>query len=177
MSEQVGQWRKTSQGGLLITTCQRLEKKDSDRAIIAIAETVYVPANLEPPGCNASSCTAFMFNPHWGRTHRHKKSWVYTRGSLHLCPTLCSPVDCGLPGFLLGGSPGMNAGAVAIPFQSTIVPAVLVSNPPEYLVLPEPLRPKQLHRLHNCPSHGQAQALQSSLRSKPQWTTHMQSWK
>ena len=35
----------------------------------------------------------------------------------------------------------------AIPFQSTIVPAALVSNPPEHLVLPEPLLPKQLHHL------------------------------
>ena len=62
MSEQVEQWRKTSQGGLLITTCQRLEKKDSDRAIISVAEIVHVPAHLVPPGCNLS--TAFMFNPH-----------------------------------------------------------------------------------------------------------------
>ena len=38
-------------------------------------------------------------------------------------------------------------------------------NPPEYLVLPEPLRPKQLHHLHTWPSQGQTQALQGSLRS------------
>ena len=45
--------------------------------------------------------------------------------------------------------------------------------PPEYLVLPEPLRPKQLHHLHTWPSQGQTQALQGSLRSKPQWMSHM----
>ena len=43
-----------------------------------------------------------------------------------------------------GGSPGKNTGAyypilVAMPFQSTLFPAALAANPPEYLVLPEPL--------------------------------------
>ena len=33
---------------------------------------------------------------------------------------------------------------------------------PEYLVLPEPLRPKQLHHLHTWPSQGQTQVLQGS---------------
>ena len=44
-------------------------------------------------------------------------------GSLRLCPTLCNPVDCGLPGFSVReeGSPGKNTGAywpmlVALPF-------------------------------------------------------------
>ena len=44
-------WRKKSQRGLLITRYQRLEKKkDSDRAIIHVAETVHVLAPLAPPG-------------------------------------------------------------------------------------------------------------------------------
>ena len=43
-----------------------------------------------------------------------------------------------------GGSPGKNTGGywpilVAIPFLSTIFPTTLDANPPEYLVLPEPL--------------------------------------
>ena len=45
------------------------------------------------------------------------------------------------------------------------------------MVLPEPLQPKELHHLHTWPSQGQTKALQGSLRSKPQWTTHMQRWK
>ena len=48
---------------------------------------------------------------------------------------------------------------------------------PEYLVLPEPLRPKQLHHLLMRTSLGQTQVLQGSLRSKPQWMTHVQKWK
>ena len=52
----------------------------------------------------------------------------------------------------------------------------LATNSPEYLVLLEPLRPKQLHHLHTWPPQGQTQVIQGSLRSKPQWTTHMQKW-
>ena len=61
---------------------------------------------------------------------------------------------------------------VAIPFH-TILPAALAANSPEYLVLREPLQPKQLHHLHTWPSLGQTQVLQGSLRSKPQWTIHV----
>ena len=45
---------------------------------------------------------------------------------------------------------------------------------PEWLAMSEPLWPKQLHHLHTWPSQGQTQSL---LRSKSQWTNHMQSWK
>ena len=60
---------------------------------------------------------------------------------------------------------------------STVFPAALATSSPENLVLPEPLRPKQLHHLHSWPSQGQTQVLQGSLRSKPQRTTHTQRWK
>ena len=79
-------------------------------------------------------------------------------------------------------SPGKRIGVywpilVPIPFQGTVFPAALAANSPEYLVLPEPLQPKQLHHLHTWPSQGQTQFLQGSLRSKPQWMNHMQKWK
>ena len=48
----------------------------------------------------SSSCTTFMLNSHWGRAATGKKRLVFMcTGSLRLCPTLCDPVDCGLPGF------------------------------------------------------------------------------
>ena len=89
---------------------------------------------------------------------------------------------CGMwPARLLcqGGSPGKNTGVywlilVAIPFKSTVFPAALANNSPEYLLLPEPLRPKQLHHLHTWPSLGQTQVLQGSLKNKLRWMTHMQ---
>ena len=65
-----------------------------------------------------------------------------------------------------------------LPYPSrALFPAALATNSPEYPVLPEPLRPKQLQPLHTWPSQGQTQALQGSRRSKPQWTIHMQRWK
>jgi len=53
----------------------------------------------------------------------------------------CSLPDCSVRE---RGSPGKNAGAywlilLAITFKSTIFPAALAANSPEYLVLPEPL--------------------------------------
>ena len=57
-----------------------------------------------------------------------------------------------------------------------IFPAALAAKLFEYLVLPDSLLPKQLHHLHTWLSQGQTQALQGSLRSKPQWTTHVQRW-
>jgi len=51
--------------------------------------------------------------------------------------------------------------------------AALATNSPDYLMLPEPLQPKKLHHLDTWPSQGQPQVLQGSLRSKPQWMTHM----
>ena len=56
-------------------------------------------------------------------------------------------------------------------------PAALAANSPEYLVLLEPLQPKQLHHLHTWISQGQTQVFQGSLRSKLQQMTHMQRWK
>ena len=46
-----------------------------------------------------SSCGKFMLKPHWGRAATGGKKKV-----LHWsCPTLCDPVDCGLPGFSVRG--------------------------------------------------------------------------
>ena len=132
-----------------------------------------------------SSCAPFMLKSHWGRAATGKKilASMYA-GLLQSCPTLCDPLDCGLPGFSLRerGSPGKNTEVywqilVAIPYESTVYPASLAANSPDDLVLPEPLQPKQLHHLHTWPSQRQTQVLQGSLRSKPQWTTHMWRWK
>ena len=59
------------------------------------------PCTLHRQGLHkASSGATFMLNHHWGRAAKGKISL----GSIHaellwLCPTLCNPVDCGLPGF------------------------------------------------------------------------------
>ena len=74
--------------------------------------------------CDQSSSTTFRLNPHWGRVATGKKSLasVHT-GSLWSCPTLCNPVDCGLPGFSVRerGSLGKNTGVywpILLPYPS-----------------------------------------------------------
>ena len=92
-------------------------------------------------------------------------AFVHT-GSLWSYPTLCNPVDCGLPGFFVRGI--LLAGMlewVAIPFLS-IFPAALATGSCKYPMLPGPLQPKQLSHLHTWPSLGQIQVLRGSLSSK-----------
>ena len=51
-----------------------------------------------------SSWATFMLNSHWGRATQAKKCLAsMCTGLLRSCPTLCKPVDCGLPGFSVGG--------------------------------------------------------------------------
>ena len=100
------------------------------------------------------------------------------------CPTLCDSVECGLTAFFVRGVLQARIleriGQYWLPYSSRALYFLLsysASNSPEYLVLPEPLGPKQLHYLHTWPSQEQTQVLQGSLRSKSQWKTHMQRWK
>ena len=97
------------------------------------------------------------------------------------CPTLCYPVDCGLPDFCQGVLQARLLECIGqfwLTYHSrALYPAALAANTPEYLVLPEPLQPKQLYHVHSWPSQGQTQSFQGSLRSKPQWTIHMWRWK
>jgi len=93
-------------------------------------------------------------------------------------PTLCNPVDYGLPGFSVWQILQAAILAwVAISFYSTKFTAALATNSPEYLVLPGPLLPKQLYHLHTWHSLGQNQVLQGSFRGKPLWMTRMQRWR
>ena len=128
------------------------------------------------------SCAAFTLSSHWGRAATgKKKSCLCTQD--HFCRVqLCDLVDCGLPGFsiregVLQARILECIGQNWLPYPCRALYFLLPSLPTEYLLLSESLRPKQLHHLHTWPSEGQTQALQGSLRSKPQWTTHMQSWK
>ena len=105
---------------------QEARKKDFDRAITPAAEAVRVPEHFAPPGfLQAEQLHQLHAQLSLGQScHRQKKKKI-----LGLCaqgrfsPTLCNPVDCGLPGFSVrdGGAPGKNTGAywsilVAIPF-------------------------------------------------------------
>ena len=102
------------------------------------------------------------------RKKKKKKNTKSHAGSLLSCLTLCDSVDCGLQASL----PGKRFSR-----QKLYISYYPSCQDSEYLVLPEPLRPKQLHQLHTWPSQGQTQVLHGSLRSKPQWRTHIQKWK
>ena len=126
-----------------------------------------------------SRCATFTLNSHWGRAATGKiVSHLCAQGRFHHVPLFVA-----LPGFSVRerASQGRHTEVywpilVAIPFYSTIFPAALAANSPEYLLLPEPLKPKQLYHFHNWTSQGHTQVLQGSLRNKPRWTTHLQTW-
>ena len=132
--------------------------------------------------CKPNSCATFTFNSHWGRAATGKKSLVPICtgrfSSVQLIVTLWT-VACQAS---LSGKGVLQArilehiGQYWLPYPSRAL-AALVASSPEYLVLPEPLLLKQLHHLHTWPSQGQTQVLQGSLRSKPQWIMHIQTWK
>ena len=75
-------------------------------------EAVHVPAHLAPPGCPQFKQLRHLHaQPSLGQGCHSTTSLVsMPPGLLQSCPTLCDPVDCGLPGFSVreGGSPGNN---------------------------------------------------------------------
>ena len=102
MPEWAELWIKTGQRGLLIANYKRLIKKDSDRAIIPVADAVHVPAQLAPPGSpQAKQLCDLHAQLLLGQScYRQKKSLVSMHaGLLRSCPMLCNPVDCVLPAF------------------------------------------------------------------------------
>ena len=48
--------------------------------------------------CKPSCCTTFTLNSNWGRAAAGKKACVDVHTVTWSCPTLCHPIDCGLPG-------------------------------------------------------------------------------
>ena len=54
-----------------------------------------------------------------------------------------------------------------MPFWSTIFPAALAAYSSEYLVLPEPLPPKQPHHLHIWPSLGRPKPSRAASEQTP----------
>ena len=138
---------------------------------------------LHQSPCKPSSCATFMFNPHWAELPQTKINVLLLCTQGHCGRVQLFPLHCGLSGFSIGGVlqarilECIGQYWLSYPSGALLFPAALTANSSEYLVLPEPLQPKQLHHLHTWPSLGQTQVLQGSLRSKPQWTTHMQRWK
>ena len=109
-----------------------------------------------------SSCTTFRLNSHWGRFATGKKSCAYAHGVALVVTDWLRP--CGLwPARLLCQGKGFSRQEYWSILANTGYPTLLehyiscclAANSPEYLVLPEPLQPKQLHHLHTWTSQGQ----------------------
>ena len=181
--EQAELRRKTGQRGLLITSCKRLEKDSDGPQLLRQRQSVSLHTRRHQAPHKPSSCTTFRLKPHWGRAATGKKVLgLFMRGHFghfQLFVTL-QTVSC-QASLTVGASRQQHWSVLANTGCHTLLeaifPAAPAANSPEDLVLPEPLRPKQLPHRHTWPSQGQTQALQGSLRSKPQWTTHMQRWK
>ena len=149
-----------------------------------MTEAVCIPSNLAPPGSPKAKqlCRLHTQTSLKQSCDRQKYSCVYACRVTSVVSNSLRPCGLWLPGFIVTGALQARItvciGQYWLPlFWSAIFPAALAANSPEYLVLPEPLQPKQLHHLHTWPSLGQTQLLQGNRRSKPQWTTHMQRWK
>ena len=79
--------------------------KKTDRAITPATEAVCVPEHLVLPGSLQAKQlhhlhTQLSLGQRCHRQKKKKKSLVFTHTQLlRSCPTLCDPVDCGMPGF------------------------------------------------------------------------------
>ena len=164
-------------------------KKDSDWTITPAAEPVRVPARLAPPGSpQAKQLHHLPAQPSQGQScHRQKKFFknLTSMGaeSLQALSDSLQPRSLWPARFLCprGGSPGKNTGRIGqywLPYLlehciscspscqppwvpgAARAPATQAAAPPWHLALT-----------------GAHPVLQGRLRSKPQWTTHVQRWK
>ena len=185
MPEWAELWRKTGQRGLLIASYKRL-KKDSDRALITAVEAVHVPIHLAPPGslqakqpCHLhaqllleQSCTG------------KKKSCIYVcRVASVVSNSLwpCRLWPARLPWQEGDFSKQEYWSLLANTGCHTLLEHYISCCPScQFPWVPSAARTTATQAaasLHTWPSQGRTQVLQDNLRSKPQWTTHMQRWK
>jgi len=144
-------------------------------------EAVRVPAHLALPGSSQAKQLSHLHTQlSLGQScHRPKKKSLASMqiGSLWSCPTLWT-VAC--QAFSSGGFSRQESWSVLANTGCHTLLEHYISCCPSCQLsweLPKSLLPKLLHHLHIWSSLGQTQVLQGSLRSKSQWTTHMQRWK
>ena len=168
-------WRERLSKEAFWSPATRGFKKDSDRAITLVVEAVCVPKRLVPTEyLQVKQLCHLHAQLSLGQScHSLNKFCIYAHRVTSVVSDCLQSCRLWPARFLCqrGGSPSKNTGAywpipVAIPFWSTILPSALAAEHPEYLVLLEPLWPKQLHHLNTWPTLGQTQALQGSHRSK-----------
>ena len=112
--------------------------------------------------------TVFHQGPHKPSTLKSHRGRAATGSS---CPDLYNPVACQTSlserGFSRQEYWSVLANTGCHTLLEHLFPAALAANSPEYLVLPEPLRPKQLHHLHIWPSLGKPKSSREFSRANP----------
>ena len=164
----------------------RGSQKDTDRTTTPAVEAVHVPTHLAPPGSPQPKQLHHLHTQHsLGQScHRQKKSLASMHaGSLQLCPALCHPVDCGLPGFfvkgVLQGRILEGTGQYWFPCPSRALYFLLpyLPTPLNTWCCQNPCDPSSCTTSTLGPHRGKIKSSRAASRSKPQWTTHMQKWK
>ena len=139
-------------------------------------EAVRVPAHLAPPvSPQAKQLYHLHSQPSLGQScHRQKSLPSMCTGSLRQCLTLCFPVDCGLPVFSIRewGFSRQEYWSILANTGFHILLEVYISccpshQLPEYLVLPEPLQPKNLNHFHTWPSQEQTKFSREASGTNP----------
>ena len=147
----------------------RGSKTDSYRAITPAVEAVRGPAHLAPPGSLQAKQLCHLHAQFFLGQSCHRQKKVFHLCTFHLSifgPTLCKPVDCGLPGFSVRGV--LQTRILELIAQYWLpFPAALAANSPEYLVLPEYLRPKQLHHSTHGPHKGKPKSFRAASGANP----------
>ena len=156
-------------------------KKDSDRAITLALEAVHVPAHLAPPGSlQAKQLYHLHAQLSLGQSyHKQKKSCLFAHriasvvsDSLQPCRLWPARLLCQGRGFSRQEYWSELANTGCHTLLEHLFPAALAANsrvpgaartPATQAAAPPP----------RLPSQGQNQVLRGSLRSKPQWMTHI----
>ena len=135
-------------------------------------EAIHVSAHLAARV--PESCTTFTLNSHGGRAATGKKSLAsMLTGSLQSCQTLhpCSlwsaRLLCQGEGFSRQEYWSILANTGCHTLLEHCISCCPSRQPPENLVLPEPLRPKQLHHLHTWPSQGKPKSSRAASGANP----------
>jgi len=133
-----------------------------------------------------SSCATFMLTSHWGRAATGKKKSCISAHRVTLVVSDSLP-PCRLwPVRLLNHGGGLSRqeywNLLANTGCHTLLEHYISCCPNRQLpwvprAARTPATQAAAHHCHTWPSQVQTQVLQGSLRSKPQWMTHMQRWK
>ena len=139
-------------------------------------ETVCVPEHLELRGSPQANQLNYLHTQLLlGQScHRQKSLPSMYTGLLPQCLTLFFPVDCGLPGFSIREwefSRQEYRNILANTGFHTLLEVYISCCPshqlPGYLVLPEPLQPKQLDLFHTWPSQEQTKFSREASGTNP----------